>query len=180
MEQKKVLILSASPRRGGNSDSLCDRFAAGAREAGHAVTKVFLRDKQINYCLGCGTCYNRHKPCPQTDDADAVIGMMVEADVIVLASPVYFYSVNAQLKTLIDRACARYTEISGKDFYFVAAMAEDDRSRMERTFEAMRGFTDCLPGARERGVIAATGVWQKGEVEGTAFMEQAYEMGRNL
>ena len=105
---KKVLILSSSPRRGGNSDRLCDRFMAGAQQAGHEVEKIFLKDRRIGYCTGCGACYGGAGPCPQKDDAAGVIGKMVEADVIVMATPVYFYTLSAQMKTLIDRCCARY------------------------------------------------------------------------
>lgn len=70
---KNVLILSSSPRRGGNSDRLCDRFMAGAAEAGHRVDKVFLKDFTVRYCTGCGVCYNGEKPCPQRDDAAAIL-----------------------------------------------------------------------------------------------------------
>ena len=115
--KKKVLVISASPRKGGNSDSLCERFISGAREAGHDVEKISLRDKNIHYCLGCGACNNTHR-CVQKDDMAPVLDKLVEADVIVLATPVYFYSMDGQLKTFIDRTVPRYTEISGKDFYF--------------------------------------------------------------
>ena len=101
---KKVLILSSSPRRGGNSDLLCDRFMEGAREAGLEVEKVFLKDLKINYCMGCNRCYNGEHPCPQQDDAAGVLAKMVAADVIVMASPVYFYTVCGQMKTQIGRA----------------------------------------------------------------------------
>ena len=144
---KKVLVLSSSPRKGGNSDTLCDQFIKGAQESGNDVEKIYLRNKRINYCTGCGTC-NLQKPCPQKDDAAEVIDKMVKADVIVLATPVYFYTMSAQMKTLIDRSCARYTEISNKDFYFIATMAETEANRIERTFESLRGFTDCLEGPR--------------------------------
>ena len=153
---KKVLVLSSSPRKGGNSDTLCDQFIKGAQESGNDVEKIYLRNKRINYCTGCGTC-NLQKPCPQKDDAAEVIDKMVKADVIVLATPVYFYTMSAQMKTLIDRSCARYTEISNKDFYFIATMAETEANRIERTFESLRGFTDCLEGPREKGTIAAIG-----------------------
>ena len=113
---KKVLVLSSSPRRGGNSDRLCDRFMAGAQQAGHEVEKIFLKDRRIGYCTGCGACYGGAGPCPQKDDAAGVIGKMVEADVIVMATPVYFYTLSAQMKTLIDRCCARYLEMKGKEF----------------------------------------------------------------
>lgn len=66
---KKVLILSSSPRRNGNSDTLCNEFMRGAVESGHTVEKIFLRDKTIHYCTGCSTCSFLQKPCPQKDDA---------------------------------------------------------------------------------------------------------------
>jgi multimeric flavodoxin WrbA len=113
---KKVLILSASPRKGGNSDTLCDEFLRGARDAGHEAEKVFLRDRKINYCTGCGVCNSTHQ-CVQKDDMADVLDKMVSADVIVMATPVYFYTMDAQMKTLIDRTVPRYTEISNKDFY---------------------------------------------------------------
>lgn len=177
---KKVLILSASPRKGGNSDRLCDRFMEGTREAGHQVEKVFLKDKNINYCVGCGTCYNAEKPCPQKDDAAEVIEKMIAADVIVMATPVYFYTMNAQMKTLIDRTCARYTEIKDKAFYFIVAAADESRPAMERTLEGFRGFTACLNGAEERGVIYGTGAWQMGDIVGMPAMDEAYDLGKKV
>ncbi len=95
--KKKVLILSSSPRRGGNSDQLCDRLMAGAQESGHRVEKVFLKDKKINYCTGCGVCVDRQKRCPQKDDMAEVLEKMVAADVIVMATPVYFYTMCGQM-----------------------------------------------------------------------------------
>ena len=120
---KKVLILSSSPRRGGNSDTLCDEFMRGAAESNHEVEKIFLRDKTIHYCTGCSTCSLYQKPCPQKDDAAEIIEKMVDADVIVMATPVYFYTISAQMKTLIDRCCGRYTEMNGKEFYFIVTAA---------------------------------------------------------
>lgn len=159
---------------------LCDQFMRGAREAGHDVEKISLRELRIGYCTGCGACYDGHKPCPQHDDAAEVIGRMIAADTVVLATPVYFYTVSAQLKTLIDRCCARYTEIADKEFYFIATMAETEPKLMERTFDCLRGFLDCLDGAVERGRIAAAGVWHKGEAAGTKYMAEALEAGRTL
>ena len=116
---KKVLILSSSPRRGGNSDTLCNEFMRGAIESGNEAEKVFLRDKTIHYCTGCSTCSLHGKPCPQKDDAAEIIEKMVAADVIVMATPVYFYTMSAQMKTLIDRCCGLYTEMKNKEFYFI-------------------------------------------------------------
>ena len=177
---KNVLVISASPRKGGNSDTVCDEFIRGAQESGNHAEKIFLASKNIKYCIGCGVC-NTTQKCVQKDDMAEILDKMVEADVIVLATPVYFYTMDAQMKTLIDRTVPRYTEIQNKDFYFIVAAADTERKMMERTIEGFRGFTqDCLTGAREKGIIYGTGAWQAGEIKGTPAVKQAYEMGRNV
>ncbi len=175
---KKVLVLSASPRRSGNSDLLCDQFALGAQAAGHSVENIFLKNQKINYCTGCGICYNGEKNCPQEDDMAEVLKKIIAADAIVMATPVYFYTMNGQMKTLIDRTCSQYTEINNKDFYFIVTAADESKQAMERTLEGFRGFTSCLEGAEEKGIIYGTGVWQMGEIKGHPAMKQAYEMGK--
>lgn len=92
---KNVLIVSASPRKGGNSDLLCDQFIQGVLESKNQVEKIFLKDKDINYCTGCGACYEKEASCSQTDDMGEILEKMIGADVIVLATPVYFYTMNA-------------------------------------------------------------------------------------
>lgn len=177
---KNVLIISASPRKHGNSDLLCDQFEKGAKESGHAVEKVFLAEKAIGYCRGCGVCNSTHK-CVQKDDMAEILDKMVEADVIVLATPVYFYSMDGQMKTFIDRTVPRYTEIRDKDFYFIMTAADTEKANLNRTMEAFRGFTeDCLPGAREAGIIYGVGAWQVGEIKETPAYAQAYEMGKGI
>ena len=174
---KKVLILSSSPRKGGNSDLLCDQFMAGANESGNKVEKIFLKDKKISYCTGCGTCIDRAGKCSQKDDMAEVLDKMVEADVIVMSTPVYFYTMCGQMKTLIDRTCARYTELSNKQFYFILTAADDSRPAMERTLEEFRGFTYCLDDPEEKGIIYGTGAWNKGEIKGKPAMEEAFKAG---
>ena len=177
---KQVLVLSASPRKGGNSDTLCDEFVRGAIAAGNQAEKIFLRDQAIHYCTGCGVCYSTHK-CVQKDDMDEILQKMIKADVIVMATPVYFYTMNAQMKTLIDRTVPRYLEISNKDFYFLVTAADPDESSLERTINGLRGFTeDCLDNAKEKGIIYAAGVWQVGEIQSSPAMKKAYETGRNV
>ncbi len=176
---KKVLIVSSSPRQGGNSDLLCDQFLAGAKAAGHDVEKVALREHKINYCTGCGVCNTTHK-CVLKDDMAPLLDKLVKADIIVFATPVYFYSMDGQLKTFIDRTVPRYTEIKNKDFYFIMTAADTSRENMNRTLEALRGFTeDCLDGAKEKGIIYGVGAWQKGEVKDTPAWQKAYEAGKN-
>ena len=174
---KKVLVLSSSPRKGGNSDLLCDQFMLGAQESGHDTEKISFKDKNINYCTGCGTCFNK-KRCSQKDDMTEILEKMIAADVIVMATPVYFYTMCGQMKTLIDRTCARYTEVSNKEFYFIVTAAVKSKPAMERTLEEFRGFTSCLQGAKEKGIIYGTGAWNIGDIKNSEAMKHAYEMGK--
>ena len=177
---KKVLILSSSPRKGGNSDLLCNEFMRGAKESGHDVEKIFIAQKKINYCTGCGVCNSTHK-CVQNDDMAELLNKMILADTIVLATSVYFYSIDGQLKTLIDRTVPRYAEISNKEFYYIMTAADTNKNMLNRTVETIRGFTeDCLSGAKEKGIIYGTGAWGKGEIKNTPAFSEAYEMGKNL
>ena len=175
---KKVLVLASSPRKGGNSDTLANEFAIGAREFGNSTDKIFLRDQRINYCTGCGTCFQK-KPCPQKDDMPYILEAMLNADVIALATPVYFYTMNAQMKTMIDRCCSRYAEIRGKEFYFLLAAADTEVSAMKRTVESLRAFISCLGDAKERGIIYGVGAYQIGDLS-ESIKKQAYEMGRDV
>jgi multimeric flavodoxin WrbA len=178
--KKKVLVLSSSPRRGGNSDLLCDQFIKGSTEAGHQAEKIFLKDKKINYCTGCGTCIDKKKNCSQKDDMAVILEKMIASDVIVMATPVYFYTMSGQMKTMIDRTCSRYTEIRDKDFYFILTAADPSKTSMERTVEEFRGFTSCLDGPEERGIIYGTGAWNKGEIIGNPAMEEAFKAGMSV
>jgi multimeric flavodoxin WrbA len=174
---KNVLILSSTPRKNGNSSILCDQFAEGAREAGHNVEKVELREKTIHPCTGCGACA-RSGHCAQKDDMAAILDSMVAADTIVMATPVYFYTMCAQIKAVIDRTVARYTKISNKEFYLIVTAADDNKTAMERTLEGFRGFTSCLNGAREKGVVLGVGAWDVGAIRKTRAMQEALAMGK--
>lgn len=176
---KKVMVISSTPRSGGNSDVLCDRFVEGAQNAGNTAEKIRLADLTIKYCTGCGACNRTHR-CVQKDDMDGVLKAMVAADVIVLATPVYFYTMCAQLKTLIDRTVARYTEITNKEFYFILAAADGRKEALVRTVEEFRGFLDCLDGSKERGIVYGTGAWGVGEILNSEAMSDAYALGQNV
>ena len=178
---KKVLILSSSPRKGGNSDTLCNNFMKGAQDAGHEVEKIFLKDKKINYCVGCGYCANSgYNGCAQIDDMTDVLKKMIEADVIVMATPVYFYTMSAQMKTLIDRCCAVYTKIKNKSFFFIMTAADGNKAALERTKDGFMGFLDCLDNPKDLGAIYAAGLWEKDDVKKTDYPNEAYNFGYNL
>ena len=109
-----------------------------------------------------------------------VLDKMVAADVIVMATPVYFYTMCAQMKTLIDRTCSRYTKITNKEFYFIVTAADNNKQAMERTIEEFRVFTYCLDGPEEKGIIYGIGTWDKGEIKGKPAMKEAYQLGRSV
>lgn len=108
-----------------------------------------------------------------------VLQKMIDADVLVLASPVYFYSVDAQLKAVIDRTVARWLEVKNKEFYYIVTMADESLSSADTTLACFRGYADCVNGAVEKGVIIGNGVYEKGEIENSEAMRNAYEMGKN-
>ena len=177
---KKVLILSGSPRKGGNSDLLCKEFLRGALEAGNEAEKIRVAEKKVGYCTACYFCRKSGGVCAKKDDIGEILQKMIDADVIVLASPVYFYSIDAQLKTVIDRTFARWTEIKDKEFYYIVTCADEEREAAERTIECFRGFADCVSGAKEKGIIYGTGVYEPGKIKTSPAYAAAYEKGKSI
>ena len=177
---KKVLILSGSPRKGGNSDLLCDEFMRGAQESGNEVEKIRVAEKNVAPCKGCYYCRKSGGQCVSKDDMGEILQKMIDADVLVLASPVYFYSIDAQLKAVIDRTVARWLEVKNKEFYYIATCADTGKESCDTTFACFRGYADCVEGAKEMGVIYGTGAYEKGEIRNTPAFAQAYEMGKKV
>ena len=135
----RVLIISSSPRKGGNSDVLCGRFAEGAAEAGHEVAKVNLREKELSPCRACYGCMKNHV-CTIKDDMAEIYPKLVAADVIVMASPVYFYSLCSQMKMLIDRCLVNHKAIAGKRFYFIVTAADHSTRPPTRRWRRFGAF----------------------------------------
>lgn len=178
-EMKKVLILSGSPRKGGNSDILCDEFARGAEEAGNSVEKIRVSEKNIGYCRACYACRGTGV-CVIKDGMAEIMQKIIDADVIVLASPVYFYSIDAQLKAVIDRTVARWTEVKNKELYYIVTAADEERASADGTLACFRGYADCIEGAREMGVIYGMGAYEKGEIRDMPAMQEAYKAGKGI
>jgi len=152
----------------------------GAIEAGNQAEKIFLREKKIHFCFGCMACQSNGGKCVQKDDMAGILEKMTAADVLVLATPVYFYTMNAQMKTLIDRTHPKYPNFGTKDIYFIVSAADTSREALERTIEGFRGFLSCYSGLNEKGTIYGTGAGNIGDIKGSPAMEQAYEMGKNV
>ena len=179
--KKQVLIISSSPRKGGNSDLLCDEFLKGATESGHSAEKIFLKDKVIRYCTGCGYCSTNNKNiCSQVDEMAEILDSMIKSDVIVFATPIYFYTMCGQLKTFIDRCCAKYSLIKNKEFYFIMTAAATEEHIFDGTLHEFKCFLSCLDNPTIKGSIKADGVWLMEDVHHTKYLEQAYNMGKNI
>ena len=165
---KNVLIISASFRPNSNSHALCQEVAKGVKAAGNKAEVIRLKDREIGFCTGCYAC-QKTGTCAIKDDAKKVIDKMMAADVIVLASPVYFYSISAQLKALFDRTVVVYPNLTNKKFYFILTMADTNRKMFDGVLAAMRSFLACCEGSKECGMVCASGVYEKGTVKGTKF-----------
>lgn len=177
---KKVVIVSASPRRGGNSEVLATEFANGAKSQGHQVEMIKLRKLNLNYCLACYNCKKKGK-CVHNDGMAEILDKMLEADVIVFSTPVYFYSMCGQLKVFIDRLVPIYEKIRA-DIYLIATQWDKEKEFMEQTFEAIRGCTrDCFIDCPEKGVLYGVALDGVGAASKRYdYLQQAYDMGKNV
>ena len=177
---KNVLILSSSPRKGGNSETLAAAFAKGAQEAGNQVETVYLREKQYGFCKGCLAC-QKLGHCVIKDDAVEIVTKMHDADVLVFATPVYYYCVSGQLKTILDRANPLYdTDYAFRKAYLLATAAEDAAETFEGTEKAVQGWVDCFPRCTLAGTLFAGGVNEVGDIAGRPALDQAYQMGSDI
>lgn len=187
--KKHVLIISSSPRIGGNSDVLCDELARGAADAGHHTTKFNLQKLDIKPCIGCEHCHIKSKGiCVHKDDMQQIFEVMAKADVLVMASPVYFYDVCAQLKIFIDRTYSKfYTQMevfNFKEAVFIST-CEAGPSVFEIPVALYRNYissfsaVSSLPAVKNRGELLVSGVHGKGEVPADK-KQAAYQLGKNL
>lgn len=175
---RNILIISTSPRKGGNSDTLADMFAKGACDAGSSVEKINLSDKTISFCNGCLACQKTGR-CVTHDDADVIAQKMLTADVLVFATPIYYYEMCGQMKTMLDRANPLFvSDYAFRDVYLLAAAAEDGDHVMDGAARGLSGWIACFEKAHLAGTVFAGGVAMKGDIQNHEALNQAYEMGR--
>ena len=176
---KKVLVISSSPRKNSNSDALADAFVEGAKAAGHSVEKISLRDKTINFCKGCLAC-QKTKRCVQHDDADLIAQKMLHADVLCFATPIYYYAVSGQLKTMLDRANPLFpADYAFRDVYLLAAAAENNPAAMDGAVKDLEGWVACFPKCRLAGVVRGTGVTEAGDIgKRPEILKESRELGQ--
>ena len=174
---KKVLIIETSLRSGSNSDILAESFAKGAKDAGNDVEIVSLKGKKINFCRGCFACQKLGK-CIIEDDANEITEKILEAEVIVWATPIYYYEMSGQMKTMIDRANSLYPrDYRFREVYLLSTAAEDETYTDEKAVSGVKGWVDCFEKAEFKGKIFAGGVNEREEIKGSKALEEAYSMG---
>ena len=177
----KVLVISTSLRAKSNSDILAERLTAGARDAGHDVEFISLKGKEIRFCIGCLSCQKTQK-CVQKDDAAWIAEKVKEADTLVFATPIYYYGMSGQMKTLLDRLNPLYpSEYRFRRVYLLSVAAEDGASVPEKAVLGLQGWIDCFEKARLAGSLFCGGLMGPGEAEGKhECLEKAYAFGRGL
>lgn len=177
---KRVVVISTSLRARSNSDNLANKFAEGAAGAGHDVEKISLIGKDIHFCRGCMACQKLGR-CTINDDVNGIMDKVLGADVVVWATPIYYYEMSGQMKTLIDRMNAMYAlDYKFRDVYLLSTAAEDDDFVPDRAEAGLTGWIDCYPKSHLAGSLFCGGVNGPGEISGNAKLEEAYAMGKNI
>ncbi len=177
---KNVIVISTSLRHGSNSDLLADKFVEGAQAAGHEVEKISLVGKDIQFCKGCLACQQLGR-CVINDDVNGIMDKVLKADVVAWATPIYYYEMSGQMKTLIDRMNAMYPlDYQFRDIYLMTTAAEDEEQVPKRAEAGLTGWIDCYPKSRLAGTLFCGGVNGARDIEGNPKLQEAYELGNNI
>ena len=177
---KKIIVISTSLRNGSNSDMLAEKFIEGAKAAGNEVEKVSLKGKEVQFCKGCMACQKQGR-CVIKDDVNDIMAKVLKADVVVWATPIYYYEMSGQMKTLIDRMNAMYEQkYQFRDVYLLSTAAEDEAETPKRAEMGLTGWIDCYPKSRLAGTLFCGGVNDAREIEDNPKLQEAYEMGKRI
>lgn len=177
---KKVVVISTSLRIKSNSAALAALFAQGAKDAGNEVELISMRGKKVAFCTGCLACQKTGR-CVIEDDANAITEKVLNADVVAFATPIYYYEMSGQMKTLIDRMNSMYSkDYRFRDIYFLAAAADEDAAAPERAIAGLQGWIDCFEKAALKGTVFCGGVNDPGDIAGNAKLDAAYAMGKAI
>lgn len=176
----KVVILSGSVRRGGNTETLAQAFAKGAGEH-HEVELISVADYRVNPCIGCNSCFKRENhSCFQQDDMQMIYPKLAEADVIVAATPVYFYGISAQLKAVVDRLHTPYRNAFRVKKLVLLAVAGATLPAVFDSVKMMYRLILDYFKLEDGGVITVYGVRELGEIDGNPALEEAFQLGRRI
>lgn len=174
---KKVVVIKTSLRLNSNSDILADYFINGAKDSGNDVEVISLKDKTIGFCKGCLAC-QKTQVCTIKDDAIEIAKSVLNADVVVFASPVYYYGIAGQMKTLLDRLNPLFTmDYKFRAIYFLATAAEDDMEAFVGPEKGLNGWIECYSKAYLAGTVYSKGVTDALDIKGHNELDKAYHMG---
>lgn len=177
---KKLLVISTSLRSRSNSHRLAEEFARGAKEAGNDVELLTLHDKELKFCIGCLSCQKIGK-CVIKDDAPEIVTKMHDTDAICFATPIYYYEMCGQMKTLLDRANPLYGgDYRFTDIYMLTSAAEEESTTPERAISGLQGWIDCFDRTHLAGTVFAGGVSAPDEIAGHQALAKAYELGKTI
>ena len=177
---KSIVVLSGSPRKDGNTVRLAEAFIEGAEAAGKEIFLFRVAGLQIGGCRGCGHCFKHQGVCIQNDDMPPILDALRKADALVLASPVYYWSVTAQLKLAIDRFYALLqVGMSVQRAALLMTCGDPSKSAAASSISMFRQICTYLKW-EEAGIIIAPGLHTPGEIEGRAELEQAKRLGESM
>lgn len=177
---KKVVIISSSMRKHGNSHTLAKEFERGATDAGNTVEFIDLADIDLHFCRGCMQCQS-HGTCVINDGMQDLYEKVQHADVLVFATPIYYYEMSGQLKTFIDRLNPLYPKDNAfRKVYLIATCADEDKAALDNAIKGINGWTDCFVDVDLDGVVYGTGVTEIGEIITSPAMHSAYDMGNSI
>jgi len=174
---KNVVIVSGSPRPQSSCKALCEEFRDGAVSAGKDVEMIALRDHNLSYCRGCGACTGSHR-CVQKDNGNVINEKIADADVLVLATPIYFNNMTGHMKVFVDRLYPVVDRIH-PEVYLICTAIDPDSEHLNSVLESMRAFTRDMLGLEEKGFIAAGDIDLTSDIRGRPELETAFEMGKN-
>jgi len=174
---KNIVLLAGSPRKESSTDRLAAAFIEGAKEAGHTITMFRVADMKIGGCLGCNHCFQEVGVCVQKDDMQTILDALRKADTLVLASPVYFWSVTSQLKCAIDRTYALLKEGSSiKHAVLLMTCGNNSDAAAEPSVAMFRQICAYLKW-KEAGIIIVPGIHAPQDIDGRPELEQAKQLG---
>lgn len=178
-KKMKILVITGSPRKNGNSNTLVDNFIKGAEEAGHSVVRFDSAFKNVHPCIACNKC-GMNGQCVFKDDFEFIRNNIVDADTVVFATPMYYFGISAQIKAVIDRFYAINGQIHvPKKSVLIMTYADTSTKEAQSIINHYETLLNYL-GWSDAGKIIASGVWTEGDVNHTQYTKQAYELGKNI
>lgn len=177
---KKVVVLSTSLRSNSNSELLAKSFVEGSKESGNEVEYISLKNKDIRFCIGCLAC-QKLGHCVIKDDVTDIMDSVLYADVVVWASPIYYYEMSGQMKTLIDRLNPMYSkDYRFRDIYLLATAAEEGDEVIEKAITGLNGWIDCFEKTSIKGTVLCGGVSSGGDISSNTKLKEAYNLGSHV